>query len=1256
MLGLDALGWPLAAAIAAAACAALVWIHRRAAREAALDWAPAFLVRDGEGAGDRGERLRSPWLLLTRVAAVGALVALAWPAEREAGGTLVLASGPVEPDLGWASPVHVVRAGARPSLHSLDEARNLMPVEASPDWATALALGRTHAPQARVVVAEQAARERASLVGAAASLTEDGRIQVIADLSAGAGGVDVWLEDPAGGRTSLVPLNQDALTRAASARPKAGGAVVRTSNGDLWPLCVPDARPTTVSMQGFTDAWLRAFEAVGRLERAPGDAADLRSRRVDMWTSARSRWAPFVPPVTWFEVPAMAGPGVLAPLRDARSGESVAAVVTGFHVLPDGGEAAWLAGGARVGDVVEGPEGRVVRLGFEPEGQGLVQTSAWPVWVAGQVEASAFARSRCRRLEVSETLEVTTSEDIILSGPGMDRVVVTAREGVAVLGPFDHRGLLTLRPRKGSPDAVAWLAVEPPRGGVVTENSPPPALGYRRPAAEPRSVALYCALALSAIVVATSGRRRVLWAWLPTAVIAAVTLNLHGPAIGRGQVIVAVDTSRSVPEETRSIAVERVEASLGERASARVEGDDRARRTLAVGAAPPASDDAARTRLQPLVQSAAELAGPAGVVVLLSDGRAPDVVFDPGCPVVAVPVPAAAPDAVVVAARARRLGDRVYVEARLRSSAPTRATWEIARESGEVSLSPREDVDITATVRSGSSESLVVRVASPGDSNASNDVLRVPIEDYEEGVALRVGSGDLGVAALTAAGFKIQNAAPSVLSTLAGARLVWLQDVAAPQLPNAAIEGLERAVRAGTTLVVSGRSQAFGPGGWGTSPLNALSPLGPPTRPPGAARLGVMLLVDRSGSMAIDAGGVGPYGLARVVDAVAGQLAPGNDELGVIAFGGASEVLRPLAAVRVGEVAPVPRASSGGTRLAPALVDAVTALGARDVDTRAVVVVSDGVFADSEAELQAASALAARDEVRVYAIAVGRDRDLSVLETLTGRLGGVAVEATSESAVQVALSVASEAASPGQVEMAAGPVMPGPAWANRVGGRPGAGRGGVVTEAKTAARVLATLGGRPLVAEWALGAGRVIAIATDAWDAPEAVWARLLESARSQTERAVRVESADLERRRLRLEVGALGPLPEGVVTLPSGDQMPVAVRRTGALTFDADVRSDVVASGGPAMLEVRVADGSSQARFALSPSPEATAVGVDITALEALAFSSGGEVLLDPALAGETVDRLLGREAGPPLFDLLALVALALLLADAVAWGRASR
>jgi len=897
-----------------------------------------------------------------------------------------------------------------------------------------------------------------------------------------------------------------------------------------------------------------------------------------------------------------------------------------------------------------------VRLGFDPEGQGLTQTAAWPVWIAGQVEASAFARSPCRGLDVSETLEIAVSEDVAVVGPDGERIVATSRNGVAVLGPFDRRGLYALRPASGRPEAAAWLAVQPPRSVVGSESAPPPALGHRRPPAEPRQAALFVAWGLAVIVALWSGRRRVVWAWLPVVIVAAIMLDPRGPALERGQVVVAVDTSRSVPEDTRSLAVERVEASLGARASARVEGDDRARRTLSVGAEPPASDDAAQTRLQPVVQSAAELAGPAGAVVLLSDGRAADVVFDPGCPVLVVPVPAAVPDAAVVSARARRVGELVYVEARLRASAPTRANWEIGRESGEASLGPREDVDIVATVRPGAGGSLVVRVVSPGDVNVSNDALRVPIEGLEAGQALRIGPGELGVTAMAAAGFTAQVVAPSAMSMFAGARLVWLQDLPAPRLPSDAVGALERAVRAGTTLVIAGRAQAFGPGGWASSPLGALSPLGPPTRPPGAARLGVMLLVDRSGSMSTDAGGVGPHGLARIVDAVAGQLSPGVDELGIIAFGGASETLRPLAAVRAGVVAPVPRASSGGTRLAPALVDAVTALGARNVDARAVVIVSDGVFADSEAELQAASVLAARDEVRVSAIAVGRDRDLSALEALARRLGGVAVEATPESAVDVALSVATEAIQPGQVEMSAGPVMPGPTWSSRVGGRAGTAAGGVVTEAKPAARVLATLGGRPLVAEWALGAGRVIAVATDAWDAPDAVWPRLLAPAHHPVEGAARVESADLERRRLRLEVASPGPLPEVTAVLASGERVPVGVRRTGSLTFDADIRQDIAVAGGPASIDVRVGGDGAQARFALSPSPEALAIGVDTDALEALAHVSGGEVLMDPERAGDAVDRLLGREQGPPLFDVLALIALALLLADAVAWGRASR
>ncbi len=1254
MLGLEDISatWPLAL-VGLVGVPVLIVLHRRAARGEALTWSPAFLIRDGEGAGNRASVLRAPWLLALRIAAVLALVALALGLTSPHEGTLVLTTGPFEVDPSWRAPVVVVRAGARPSQYDPAAPERVPAVESEPDWSAALAYGRARLASGPVVVPEGRPLEGPRVLGVGAEVTGDGRVALAVDLDAPSA-LQAVLEDPGGARHTL---QETARRRTYEGALPSGGALVRFDNGVVWPLCVPDARPMPVAATGFTGAFERVWAALDGVVRVPEAEAVWRARPLDPAQSPSTRWAPFAPDVTWLEVPPRAGPEPGAPLRPEGFDAAPGATVRAFHALRGAGRPAWWAGDALVAQTAVSLEGRQVRLGFVPETSDLVETASWPVWIAELVLASRSDRSRCRRLEAGQTMEVEVPEGVRLVLPDGTRTPLEPHAGRALLGPFDQRGLYVLELDGPGPNLRAWLAVEPP---LHAPSSTQPTLGntaHRAMEVTPSvPLGLLALLCLLAGAVA-AGRTRSRFAWLSSGLVVLALLDLRAPGGEAGTVVLAVDTSASVPSRALATALAEIEGALGTRVAARVEGDDRVRETVAAGTEAPMPGRAPRTRLGPILRTAATLAGSSGVVVLLSDGRAADLPHDPGVPVLVVPVESPSPDVVALSARARRLGEQIFVEATLRASGAVRAEWEIDRVAREVDLAPGRDRRIAATVRLPPGLAVVVRVHVTGDPETTNDLLKVPVTGEIEALAQVVGrpeSAPFGW--LRQAGFNPVPLEASDLTRVVPAPVLWVHDVQGSAMSADATEALAGAVRAGSVLVLSGRGSAFGAGAWATHPLDRLSPLGAAPRSPGRARVGVVLLLDRSGSMAVEAGGVGPLGLAQVTDAVAEALRPGTDGLAVVAFGGAAEVLRPFAPVGTGGPPPVPSTSTGGTRLTPALLEACRLLTEADVDARIVVVVSDGAFSDPESDLEAGVAAALRAEVRLFGVVVGAERDASALDTISRRLGGAVVEANPGDAVRATARATQDAVTDGGLFLGPQAVLPGEAWAARVGGSSGQVDGAIRTEARAAARVLARVAEAPLLAEWALGAGRVLALATDSWAAPEGVWRRLLASARRAPVQGVRVVDEALVERRFVLETVTVSAPPNVRVEDVTGAALAVAVRRVGARAFEVQVAQDVGVGGAPATLFIE-ADGE-QARhvFALGHGRELVERGPDGPRLEATAQLSGGAVVRSANLLPSRVDALLGREPGAPLFALFALLALLMTVVDAGLWARVGR
>ena len=139
------------------------------------------------------------------------------------------------------------------------------------------------------------------------------------------------------------------------------------------------------------------------------------------------------------------------------------------------------------------------------------------------------------------------------------------------------------------------------------------------------------------------------------------------------------------------------------------------------------------------------------------------------------------------------------------------------------------------------------------------------------------------------------------------------------------------------------------------------------------AALSIAVLVDVSGSMAVDRN---IDRARRAVDAIAGALQPGRDELALFTFDTVLQEITPFTSDldRIGapELAESPY---GKTSLYDAIADAATLVARRDNRHRALLVVTDGVDNGSLRTAGEVSGVASAIAVQVHVITVGGPLD-----------------------------------------------------------------------------------------------------------------------------------------------------------------------------------------------------------------------------------------------------------------------------------------
>lgn len=292
-----------------------------------------------------------------------------------------------------------------------------------------------------------------------------------------------------------------------------------------------------------------------------------------------------------------------------------------------------------------------------------------------------------------------------------------------------------------------------------------------------------------------------------------------------------------------------------------------------------------------------------------------------------------------------------------------------------------------------------VRIAAPGDGLVQNNVgygfVRVEgtsrallvTSDLgrSEGLRLALESEGISVTALD------PRTTPLDIAALAAYDAVVLDNVPAYAFSRRQLENLARFVEdVGGGLLVIGGEQSFGLGGYQGTPLEAVLPVAMDA-PHNLIlpSLAMILVLDRSGSMAETQRGFSKLDLAKEAALGVLDLIEPRDLLGVIAFDSTAEWIVPVqpAANRLAFASSIASLSpQGGTNLAPAIEEALAAFTGIEAAVKHLIILSDG--RSSGGAFEALTARLRELGVTVSTVGIGSDADQELLEKISIWGGG----------------------------------------------------------------------------------------------------------------------------------------------------------------------------------------------------------------------------------------------------------------------------
>jgi Ca-activated chloride channel homolog len=524
--------------------------------------------------------------------------------------------------------------------------------------------------------------------------------------------------------------------------------------------------------------------------------------------------------------------------------------------------------------------------------------------------------------------------------------------------------------------------------------------------------------------------------------------------------------------------------------------------------------------------------------------------------------------------------------------------------------------------------------------------------------------------ALEAAAFKVRVAGlsgvPSDLAAFAAYDLIVLSDISATELAASQLEALASYVRdLGGGLLLMGGEHSLGPGGFGKTPVEDVSPVSFDLKQERRrASLAEVIAVDYSGSMAMSAGSNTKLELANEAAVRSAELLGAGDRLGVMHVDTAVQWTVPLGPVldklKIAHDIRAVGPGGGGIYVDLALETGYRALEKEHVQLKHLLLFSDGNDAEERTNAFALVSSGKARGITTSVVSLGKGSDVTALEHMS-KLGDgrfyLIEDASRLPAVFAQETILAARSSINELSFKPVLASAGPATRGIDFSAAPPLSGYVVTLPKGRAQVhLSGPEGDPILATWSAGIGRAAAFTSDfsdrwglrwtSWDGAERMFGQLgRDLSRRADNPRVRVE-ADTLGGELRLRASVIDERGhaenfrriEVRVAGPDGFSATVPLEAAGAGSY----AGGLPLSRPGAYVATAVDEQSNEAlgttAAALSAGEELRPTGTDRGLLRQITRVTGGKVR--DTLAGIFADRDALRFAYQSLNQWLAVLA----------------